>query len=143
MEGIWILVILNHTKLFGYQRVPALQMQTTNLMQYLTSPITGLKCQRYLLILLVHASVMAVPQNCTQKLRYITMFPGAQFNVTMLTVGQRNGFVRGVVIATFRNSSQHHSLGKLQYSQSVDRYCKNLTYNVYSNHTVEYLQLTV
>ena len=82
-------------------------------------------------------------QNCTQKLRSITTFPGAQFNVTMLTVGQRNGFVRGVVIATFRNSSQHHSLGKLQDSQSVDRYCINLTYSVLSNNSVEHLQLTV
>ena len=82
-------------------------------------------------------------QNCTEKLRSITTFPGAQSNVTVLTVGQRNGFVKGVVRATFRNSSLHHSLGKLQDSQSVDRYCTNLTYHVLSNNSVEYLELTV
>ena len=82
-------------------------------------------------------------QNCTQKLRSITTFPGAQFNVTALTVGQQNGYVKGVVRATFRNSSLHHSLGKLQDSQTIDRYCTNLTYRVRSNNSVEYLELTV
>ena len=82
-------------------------------------------------------------QNCTEKLRSITTFPGAQFNVTVVTVGQENGFVKGVVRAAFRNSSLHHSLGKLQDSQSVDRYCTNLTYRVLSKNSVEYLELTV
>ena len=82
-------------------------------------------------------------QNCTKKLRSITTFPGAEFNVTVLTVGQRNGPVQGVVRATFYNSSLHNSLGKSQDSQSVDRYCTNLTYQVLSNDSVEYLQLTV
>ena len=82
-------------------------------------------------------------QNCTEKLRSITTFPGAHFNVTVVTVGQKNGFVKGVVRAIFRNSSLHHSLGKLQDSQSVDRYCTNLTYRVLSNNSVEYLELTV
>ena len=82
-------------------------------------------------------------QNCTQKLRSIKTFPGAQFNVTVLTVGQRNGFVRGVVRAALYNSSVYHSLGKSQDSQSVDRFCTNLTYSVLSNNSVEYLQLTV
>ena len=82
-------------------------------------------------------------QNCTQKLRSVTTFPGAQFNVTVLTVGQKNGIVKGVVRATFCNSSLHHSLGKLQDTQSVDRYCTNLTYRVLSNNSDEYLELTV
>ena len=82
-------------------------------------------------------------QNCTRKLRSITTFPGAQFNVTVLTVGQQNGYVKGVVRATFCNSSLHHSLGKLQDSQTIHRYCTNLTYRVLSNNSVEYLELTV
>ena len=82
-------------------------------------------------------------QNCAYKQRTVATFPGAHFNVTVVTVGQRNGPVRGIVRAKFHDSTQLHSLGNLQDSQSVSGYCTNLSYAVFSSNNVEYLKLTI
>ena len=60
-------------------------------------------------------------QNCANKLKTVASFSGAHFNVTVITVGQRNGPVRGVVRAKFHTSPGPHSLGSLQESQSVSQ----------------------
>ena len=85
----------------------------------------------------------SIMQNCANKLKTVASFSGAHFNVTVITVGQRNGPVRGVVRAKFHTSPGPHSLGSLQESQSVSRYCTNLSYAVFSGNSVEYLKLTV
>ena len=83
-------------------------------------------------------------KNCSLKQITIDTYPGADFNISLVTVGQRNGIVPGVVRAELSNVSRLHSLGHSQDSQSVYHGCTNATYTVFSGSgEVEHLKLTV
>ena len=82
-------------------------------------------------------------KNCSLKQLTIYTYPGADFNISLVTVGQRNGIVPGVVRAELSDVSRLHSLGHSQDSQSVYHGCTNATYTVFSGSGVEHLKLTV
>ena len=81
--------------------------------------------------------------NCSLKLTMLKTYPGADFNISLVTVGQQNGTVPGVVRAEFSKVFGLHSLGPSQGSQSVPHDCANMSYTVFSNRPVEYLKLSV
>ena len=66
-------------------------------------------------------------------------YPGALFHVQAVVVGQKNGIVPGVVLATLQNTSA--VLGDLQRSQTTGKSCTSLNYTVYSSHTMETVTL--
>ena len=70
-----------------------------------------------------------------QKFWHMYTYPGAQFHVQAVVVGQKFGIVPGVVRATLQNTSA--VLGDLQQSQATGKSCTTLNYTVYSSQTVE------
>ena len=68
--------------------------------------------------------------DCDKKWNNITIYPGQSFNISAITVGQRNGTVRGVILADI----DHGTVDNLQKLQSLESYqhCTNLTYTVFS-----------
>ena len=66
-------------------------------------------------------------------------YPGAQFEIQAVVVGQKDGIVPGVVRATLRNTSA--ILGDLQYSQATGKSCTTLNYTVFSSQTEETITL--
>ena len=70
-------------------------------------------------------------------------YPGANFSVSLVTVGQRSGTVPGVVRAEFGKVSGLNSFKPSQGSQSVPQGCANLTYNDFSNNSIVHLKLSV
>lgn len=81
--------------------------------------------------------------HCSLKLTVIKTYPGANFSVSLVTVGQRSGTVPGVVRAEFSKVSGLNSFKPSQGSQSVPQGCANLTYNVFSNNSIVHLKLSV
>jgi len=73
------------------------------------------------------------------------LFPGQNFTVTVAIAGQRNGTVRGVVLARFATDTKGSpQLGPLQESQTINTTnCTDLTYAVFSNQKSEKVILTV
>ena len=82
-------------------------------------------------------------KNCSLKQMIMNTYPGANFSISLVTVGQRNGTVPGVVRAEFSNVTRLHSLGHSQDSQSVYHGCTNATYTIFSGSKAEHLKLTV
>ena len=68
--------------------------------------------------------------NCDKKWNNITIYPGQSFNISAITVGQRNGTIRGTIRASIDNGTIDN-LQSLQILESY-QYCTNLTYTVYS-----------
>ena len=66
-------------------------------------------------------------------------YPGALFHVQAVVVGQKDGIVPGIVLATLQNTSA--VLGDLQRSQTTGKSCTSLNYTVYSSHTMETVTL--
>ena len=68
--------------------------------------------------------------DCDEKWNNITIYPGQSFNISAITVGQRNGTVRGTIYA----SIDHGTIDNLQMLQSLEshHHCTNLTYTVFS-----------
>ena len=76
--------------------------------------------------------------SCPQVWSVYT-YPGAQFHLQAVIVGQKDGIVPGVVRAAVQNTSA--VLGDLQYSQATGKSCTTLNYTVYSSPTEETITL--
>jgi len=75
-----------------------------------------------------------------------TVFPGQNFNMSVVVVGQKTGPAPGVVLSNFVNYPQGENsptLGNLQDSQKVTTTCTQLNYTVYTNSSFEQIILTV
>ena len=83
--------------------------------------------------------------NCSMKL-YETppVYPGLAFEISAVSVGQRNGIVPGVIKAKFqlKSNSSVPYLGEFQDSQSVENACTILNYTVFSSSRSEIIILT-
>ena len=79
--------------------------------------------------------------DCDKKWNNITVYPGQSFNISAITVGQRNGTVRGVIHADI----DHGTIGLLQGSQSIQscENCTKLTYRVFTLEKYATLTLTI
>jgi len=89
---------------------------------------------------------LCTPNNeldCSNKSITISVYPGADFNVTAVIVGQRNGVVPGVVLANLANQTLPSRIGELQNSQATGKVCTPLEYTLYSAGSFESLILTV
>jgi len=84
-------------------------------------------------------------QNSTVITKEKALFPGQNFTVTVAIAGQRNGTVRGVVLARFATDTKGSpQLSPLQESQTINTTnCTDLTYAVFSNQKSEKVILTV
>ena len=81
--------------------------------------------------------------DCDHKSITILAYPGADFNVTAVIVGQRNGVVPGVVLANLKDQVLPSRIGELQNSQATEKACTPLEYTLYSARRFETLILTV
>ena len=84
--------------------------------------------------------------DCSIESLEKTVFPGQNFNVCVVVVGQRNGPAPGVVLSDFPNRPQEGNsptLGNLQDSQKVATTCTKLNYTVYSSIRYEEIILAV
>ena len=79
-------------------------------------------------------------RNCTKDYHSIEAFPGQEFAVSVVAVGQRNGTVPGVIHA---NAKDPAAINKFQISQETTRYCTNVTYTVFSNTEHEVIEMTI
>ena len=89
---------------------------------------------------------LCTPNNeldCNNKSITISVYPGADFNVTAVVVGQRNGVVPGVVLANLENQILPSRIGELQNSQATGKVCTPLEYTLYSAGSFESSILTV
>lgn len=78
---------------------------------------------------------------CNTTSPEVSIFPGETFQVSAVVVGQRNGTVPGVVLASLFGA--HASLADSQSSQSLSTMCKSLNYTIFSYQSLEKLVLTV
>ena len=84
--------------------------------------------------------------NCTSKWHHVApVFPGGTFTLDVVIVGQRNGVVPGVVLASVNTTvnSFTSSLGPLENSQPVGMKCAHLSYTVFSTEPSINMSLTV
>ena len=84
--------------------------------------------------------------NCTSKWHHVApVFPGGTFTLDVVIVGQRNGVVPGVVLASVNTTlnSFTSSLGPLENSQPVGKKCAHLSYTVFSTEPSVNMSLTV
>ena len=77
--------------------------------------------------------------NCTYQLSTITIKKGEAFNVSVVAVDQVNNSVDANIITTL--SSSDGGIGEGQQNKSVRSNCTDLTYNVYSPHDNEIINL--
>ena len=63
---------------------------------------------------------------------YVAAYPGETFQVSVVTVGQRDGTVPSTVRSTIKNTQLEVDLLESQYLQQVSNTCTKLTYNVFS-----------
>ena len=77
--------------------------------------------------------------DCTYQLPIITVMKGEVFNVSVVAVDQVNNTVDTKIITTL--SSSDGGIGEGQQTQSVRSNCTDLTYNVYSPHDNETINL--
>ena len=77
--------------------------------------------------------------DCTYQLPTITVMKGEAFNVSVVAVDQVNNTVDAKIITTL--SSSDGGIGEGQQTQSVRSNCTDLTYNVYSPHGNETINL--
>ena len=78
--------------------------------------------------------------NCNKTAVETTVYPGATFTIYVVTVGQRNGKVPGVVNAIVKPPT---SLNKLQINQEVMLNCTPLSYTVNSPLSNTMIELRV
>ena len=77
--------------------------------------------------------------DCTYQLPTITVMKGEAFNVSVVAVDQVNNTVDAKIITTL--SSSDGGIGEGQQTQSLRSNCTDLTYNVYSPHGNETINL--
>jgi len=90
---------------------------------------------------------LCTPDNqpdCNRTSEVISAYPGANFNVKVVVVGQRNGIVPGVVLTSLKDSDNVtvSKIVELQRSQSVGKECTQLNYTIFSKNPIEILSLT-
>ena len=71
-------------------------------------------------------------QNCTQRTVHHITHPGATESFVLVTVGQANGTVPGVIHARF-TEPQEAWLSPLQHTQNTKLKCTSLKYTLFSN----------
>ena len=86
--------------------------------------------------------------NCSSKWHHIApVFPGGTFTLDVVIVGQRNGVVPGVVLASVNTTCTVNSftsrLGPLENSRPVGKKCAHLSYTVSSIEPFVTMSLTV
>ena len=77
--------------------------------------------------------------NCSYQLPAITVKKGEAFNVSVVAVDQVNNTIDANIITLI--SSSDGGFGEGQQTQSVGRKCKDLTYNLFSPHDNETINL--
>ena len=71
------------------------------------------------------------------------VYPGEEFNLSVVAVGQNFGTTTGFVYAQLLQEREGTSLGQLQHFQLVHQYqCNHPSYTIYSRHEKEILVLT-
>lgn len=79
--------------------------------------------------------------NCNMTGYKVAVYPGKNFEIKAVAVGQRMGIVPSIAIAKFNN--EKGSLGEGQDAQKVHQQCTTLIYAVYSSENFKILNLTV
>ena len=70
--------------------------------------------------------------NCSQSMKTLSTYPGETFQVSVVTVGQRNG----IVPAAVRSHMDKGRLASSQYIQQTTKMCTTLNYTVFSQEDV-------
>ena len=70
--------------------------------------------------------------NCSQSLKTLSAYPGETFQVSVVTVGQRDG----IVPAAVRSHTDKGRLASSQYIQQTTKMCTTLNYTVFSQEDV-------
>ena len=79
--------------------------------------------------------------HCSYQPPTITVQKGRAFNVSLVAVDQVNHTVDANVSSFLSSSQCHGGFGEGEQTQSVERKCTNLTFNVFSPHDSETLNL--
>ena len=79
--------------------------------------------------------------QCSVSAIEVNIYPGQQFNISVVTVGQANGVVPSSVQAQLGPHSQA-TMGAFQNSQNTKTVCTNLTFTLYSKNEAETITLT-
>jgi len=79
--------------------------------------------------------------NCTRNYHSLEAFPGQDFTISVVAVGQRDGTVPAVIHAKTKGTTA--KMSEFQESQQTSRHCTDITYTVFSNKTLEVIQLSV
>jgi len=64
--------------------------------------------------------------NCTRNYRSLEAFPGQDFTISVVAVGQREGTVPSVIHAKIKGNTA--TMNEFQESQETSRYCTDITY---------------
>ena len=78
--------------------------------------------------------------NCTRKDQSLEAFPGQDFTISVVAVGQRDGTVPTVLHANIKGTA---TMSEFQESQETRRYCTDITYTVFSSNPLEIIELSV
>ena len=70
--------------------------------------------------------------NCSQSMKTLSAYPGETFQVSVVSVGQRNG----IVPAAVRSHMDKGRLASSQYIQQTTKMCTTLNYTVFSQEDV-------
>ena len=70
--------------------------------------------------------------NCSQSMKTLSAYPGETFQVSVVSVGQRNG----IVPAAVRSRMDKGRLASSQYIQQTTKMCTTLNYTVFSQEDV-------
>ena len=70
--------------------------------------------------------------NCSQSMKTLSVYPGETFQVSVVTVGQRDG----IVPAAVRSHTDKGKLASSQYIQQTTKVCTKLNYTVFSREDV-------
>ena len=78
--------------------------------------------------------------NCNRNYQSLEAFPGQDFTISVVAVGQRDGTVPGVIHAKTKSTA---TISEFQESQATRRYCTDVTYTVFSSNPLEIIELSV
>ena len=78
--------------------------------------------------------------NCTKLFYSTEAFPGEDLTISLVAVGQENGTVPGTIHANIKEPA---TMGDFQELQITSRHCTNVTYTVFSNNSLEIIELTI
>ena len=78
--------------------------------------------------------------NCTKLFYSTEAFPGEDLTISLVAVGQENGTVPGTIHA---NVNEPATMGDFQELQKTSRLCTNVTYTIFSNSSLEIIELTI